>query len=290
MAVIDNTIVTTDVAPAISVDLVSNLVTSIRSLQEVLGVTDLTAMPEGAIVNMYNTTVGDLQPQTTEGDVIPLTEVTQQAVDPITISLNLYRKLVTAQAIQKVGRERAIYDTDRALIGKVRNSIKNGFYTSLASAVTETQSEGLTSLQEALARAWASLHTAYVDFDVEPVHFVNPLDVADYLGKATITTQTAFGFDYVENFLGLGTVIFAPNITANSVISTAKENLRGAYVPANGAVGQEFDLTADESGLVGITHSRNLERGAIESMLATGVKFFADGGEVFKTQFTPAGA
>ena len=41
MAVLDNTITTQDVAPAISLDLIENLVSNIRSLQEILGVVDL---------------------------------------------------------------------------------------------------------------------------------------------------------------------------------------------------------------------------------------------------------
>lgn len=274
MAVLDNTVTTTDVAPEISIDLVSNLVRNIRSLQEILGVVDMIPMTAGTQIKVYNTTVGTLNPQPAEGDIIPLTDVTLAEADPIVIDFQLYRKLVTAQAIQKSGRQRAIYDTDRALIGAVRGNVKTNLYTSLGNG-TGTTPSGAT-LQAVLANAWASLHTFYEDYDVSPVHFVNPTDVAGYLGNAPITTQTAFGFDYVEDFLGLGTVIFAPNVTAGTVISTAKENLRGAFIPANGEVGQEFDLTSDETGLVGITHGRVLERGSIESMILSGVMFFAE--------------
>lgn len=274
MAVLDNTITTGDVAPAISIDLVSNLVKNIRSLQEVLGVVDLIPMAEGSTIKVYKTTVGTLNKQQEEGDEIPLTEVQFTEADPITLTLDLYRKLVTAQSIQKVGRERAIYETDRALIGAIRGTIKTGFYDVLNTGTGATDA-GAT-LQQVLANAWAALHNYYEDNDVSPVHFVNPTDVATYLGTASIITQNAFGFDYVEDFLGLGTVIFTPNVAAGTVISTAKENLRGAYVPANGAVGQEFELTSDETGLVGITHGRNLGRGSIESMLMSGIKFFPE--------------
>ena len=274
MSVETNTILTTDVAPAISIDLVSNFTQNIRALQEILGITDMIPMAEGATIKTYTTTVGTLETQDSEGDVVDLTEVALAEGTPITLELVPYRKRVTAQAIQKVGRERAIYDTDRALIGKVRSAIKGFFYTEIASGSGVTPA-GAT-LQQTLANAWASLHTYFEDYDVNPVHFVNPLDVADYLGQASITTQTAFGFDYVEDFLGLGTVIFSPNIEQGKVISTAKENLRCAYVPANGAVGQEFEMTADESGLVGITHGRVLDYFSIDSLLMCGVKFFAE--------------
>lgn len=274
MAVIDNTILTSDVAPAISIDLVTDLSKNIRALQELLGVVDMIPMAAGSQIKVYNTTVGTLNPQTTEGDVIPLTEVDLVEADPIVLDFELYRKMVTAQAIQKVGRERAIYDTDRALIGKVRGAVKGTFYNSLASATGVTPAGD--NFQKTLANAWAALHVFWEDYDVSPIHFVNPLDVATYLGNAQITTQSAFGFDYVEDFLGLGTVVFAANVEQGTVYSTVKENLRGAYVPATGDLGQEFELTTDESGLVGITHGRVLERGSIESMLMAGVIFFAE--------------
>ena len=274
MAVIDNTILTSDVAPAISIDLVENLVKNIRSLQELLGVNDMIPMAAGTNIKTYKAEVGDLNKQEDEGDIIPLTKVSLVEADPIVLDFDLYRKMVTAQDIQKVGRERAIYETDRALIGAIRGEIKGAFYSSLGNA-TGTY-EGGDNLQATLANAWAALHVSYEDYDVSPIHIVNPQDVASYLGTAQITVQTAFGFDYVENFLGLGTVVFAAGLEKGTVISTARENLRGAFVPANGEVGQEFELTSDETGLVGITHGRVLERGAIESMLLAGVLFFAE--------------
>lgn len=274
MAVITNTTVTTDVAPAISIDVVSRLSASIRALQELLNITDPIPMAEGSTVNVLGASVGTIGTQAAEGDEVGLTKVTLTST-PITMALKPYRKLVTAQAIQKVGRERAIYDSDRALIGAVRKDIKDSFYTALTGAGGGT-TPAASTLQAQLANAWATLHNAFEEYDIEPVHFINPTTVAAYLGSASITTQSAFGFDYVEDFLGLGTVIFAPSITANKVVSTAKENLRCAYVPANGAVGQEFEMTSDETGLVGITHGRALDRFSIETLLMSGVKFFAE--------------
>lgn len=48
---IQYTTMASDVAPAISVDLASNLSEGIRSLQEILGVTDMQAMAEGTTVD-----------------------------------------------------------------------------------------------------------------------------------------------------------------------------------------------------------------------------------------------
>ena len=271
---IQYTTVANDVAPAISVDLASNLSAGIRSLQTILGIADMQAMAEGTTVKIGKASIkGDLRKQNASGETVPLTE-TQRTEASVTLALDFYRKIVTAQAIQKVGRENAIYDTDRALVGAIRKAIKNDFYTMLATGTGSVDSKA--TFQSQLAGAWAEIHDYYEDIDSAPIHFVNPTDVADYLGSATITTQNAFGFDYVEDFLGLGTVVFSAGVTAGNVISTAKENLRGVYVPANGAVGTEFGMTSDESGLIGICHKVNTSMAGIESLLMTGVKFFPE--------------
>ena len=282
---IQYTTVANDVAPAISVDLASNLSEGIRSLAEILGVNDMYAMSAGTLVNIYKSKIkGSLRKQPASGETVPLTEVERTAVSP-ELSLDFYRKVVTAQAIQKAGRENALYDTDRALIGAIRKSIKASFFTAISAGTGTVTAQ--TTFQKQLAQAWSAVHTYFEDVDSEPVHFVNPADVADYLGTATITTQNAFGFDYVEDFLGLGTVIFSASVTKGTVISTAKANLRGAYVPANGEVGTEFGMTADESGLVGICHKVNTSMAGIESLFMTGVKFYAeDLAGVFKGTMT----
>ena len=46
------------------------------------------------------------------------------------------------------------------------------------------------------------------------VVFVNTLDVYEYLGAANITVQTAFGVDYIKNFLGAQTMILSSEIPA----------------------------------------------------------------------------
>lgn len=272
---IQYTTVASDVAPAISVDLASNLTAGIRSLQEVLGITDMQAMAEGTTVDIYKSSVkGSLRKQAESGGTVPLTETQRTKVATATLALDFYRKIVTAQAIQKVGRENALYDTDRAIIGEIRKAIKADFYTMLATGTGEVESK--PTFQRQLAGAWSAVHTHFEDIDSAPVHFVNPADVADYLATASITTQNAFGFDYVEDFLGLGTVIFSANVDKGSVISTAKENLRAVYVPANGAVGQEFGMNSDESGLVGICHKVNTSMAGIESLFMTGIKFYPE--------------
>ena len=71
----------------------------------------------------------------------------------------------------------------------------------------------------------------FEDDEIGAVYFMNPLDVADYLATANITLQTAFGMTYVENFLGLGTVIFNSSVPKGKIYATAKDNIVLYYIP-----------------------------------------------------------
>lgn len=275
-----NTIVAADLEPAISIDFTSRIQQNITELREVLGISDLIPMAAGTDIKIYELKKVNTPSQVGEGETIPLTEIKRTLKSTITLDLDKYRKNTTAEAIQKVGRNMAVNQTDEKLISEIQKDIKKAFYTALATGTGTTTG---TDLQTALANLWAKLQTRYEDMDVTPVYFINPQDVADYLGTAQIEMQTAFGFTYIENFLGLGTAIISPQVTAKSVFATAKENLNGAYVPVSGDVAQTFGLTYDTTGTIGMTHQMKTDNATIDTLIMSCVKFFpeyADG--VFK--------
>lgn len=269
----EGTTLSTDLAPAISVDFTTRIAQNIVELQQLLGITDLVPMAAGTDVKIYKWTVEDLADQVGEGEEIGLTKVKRTLANTITLDLDKYRRNTTAEAIQRVGRSIAINQSDEKLIKKVQKGIKGSLYTVLKAG---TGTATGTNLQIILANLWAKLQGYYEDEDVNPVYFVNPQDVADYLGTAQITMQNAFGFTYIENFLGLGTAIVSPQVTAKKPIATAKENLRGAYVPMSGDVAQTFNLTADTTGLVGMTHSTKTGNATVDTLLMSCVKFFPE--------------
>ena len=221
-----NTTVAADLEPAISVDFTSRISQNIDELRRVLGISELVPMSAGTDIKIYKISKKNSPAQVGEGENINLTEIERKLVRTITLDLNKYRKNTTAEAIQKVGRSIAINQTDEKLIAEIQKDIKKAFYTALA---TGTGTATGTTLQVTLANLWAKLQSYYEDMDVTPIFFVNPQDVADYLGTAQITMQTAFGFTYIENFLGLGTVVVTPQVAAKTVYATAQENLNGAY-------------------------------------------------------------
>lgn len=272
----ENTTTSSDLEPAISIDHVNRLVSNIDTLRKALGITRMTPMADGVTVKRYKTTVTKGAKQAAEGEIIPLSKVERKPLTPLTLSLETKRLLTTGQAIQKVGRQIALNDTDKALLEEVQKEVRDNFFALILDDTNATAAAGGATLQAAAAQAWASLSTYFEDKDVKPVYFVNPLDVATYLGSANISTQNAFGFKYVEDFLGLGTAFITPRVTQGKVYATVEENLNGVYVPANGDVAESFDMTFDESGLVGMTHSRADDRFSIQTLIAYGVLFYPE--------------
>lgn len=282
-----NTTVAADLEPAISVDFTSRISGNIAELQQVLGISELLPMAAGTDIKIYKMTKKNTPDQVGEGETIPLTEFERKLVKTFTLTLKKYRKHTTAEAIQKVGRSLAVNQTDEKLVSEIQKEIKGAFYTALA---TGTGTATGTNLQTALANLWAKLQGYYEDMDVTPIYFVNPQDVADYLGNAQITMQTAFGFTYIENFLGLGTAIVTPQVAAKTVWATAKENLNGAYASVSGDVGQTFSLTADATGLIGMTHQMKSDNASVDTLVLSGVLFYpelADG--IFKGTISVGG-
>lgn len=251
--------------------------TSLQKLIEVLGVTRKIPMMEGTTMYLY-TVSGTLQDGAVdEGDIIPLSEyeVTKTPVGEIT--LKKWRKAVSAEAIKKSGYQNSVVETDSKLLKDVQAGIRSDFFTLLNGTITGATTVTGAGLQEALANAWAQLQVKFEDDTAEAVHFLNPLDVAPYLAKANITTQTAFGMNYVEDFLGLGTVILTSRITQGTFVSTAKQNLVMYYLTMNGDVAQAFSLTADDLGYIGIKSGyQNEERAQIESLVMSGIQFFVE--------------
>lgn len=265
---------TTDLEPAISVDFTSRLSSNIAELQNLLGIVDLDSMASGTVIKIYKMEQVNTPEQVGEGEKVGLTKFKQTLARTVELKLNKYRKQTTAEAIQRSGRNLAINKTDEKLISGIQKEIKRNFYALLE---TGTGTAAGTGLQAALSAAWGAVKKFYEDEDATPIFFVSSDDVADYLGKAQVTMQTAFGMSYIQDFLGLGTVVISPTLTKGKLIATAKENLRGAYVSANsGDLAESFGLTADTTGLIGMTHATVTENASIETLMVSGVIFYPE--------------
>ena len=286
MAAEENLIKKSDLVKAREIEFVTLFGESIKKLVEALGVTRKIPKQAGYTLKAYKAT-GTLQPGTVaEGDLIPLSKYQTEAVSYAEIVLKKWRKATSAEAIIEKGYDQAVQMTTDRMLKDVQKGIRSDFFTFLA---TGTGTATGATFQAALAQAWGQLQVLFEDDSIEAIYFMNPLDVADYLATAQITTQTAFGMTYVENFLGLGTVIFDSKVPQGEIYATAKDNIVLYYVPVNGAdLGNAFSFTADQTGLIGIHEEADYKHMTAEDTVMSGVVLFAerlDG--IVKSTITP---
>lgn len=273
-AVDANTIKAADLAKVRDVDFTERFTTDLGTLMKMLGVTRKIEKRAGEVLKVYKVT-GTLEDGTVaEGEVIPLSkyQTTYTAIGEA--ALQKWRKVTTAEAISSKGYGQAVNDTNAKMLKDIQKGIRTKFTSFLA---TGTGSATGTNLQTALAQVWGKLQILFEDTSIEAVYFMNPLDVAEYLGNAQISTQTAFGMSYIENFLGIGNVILASDIPQGKIYATAAENIVLYYIPVSSAdMAQAFDMTADATGLVGIHTGATYDNLSAETVAASGVGLFAE--------------
>lgn len=274
MAAEENLIKKADLARAREIEFVEMFGYSIKKLMEALGVTRKIPKTAGTVLKTYKAT-GTLESgEVAEGDIIPLSKY---KVDPVSykeIVLKKWRKATTAEAIVERGYDQAAEMTTDAMLRDAQKDVRKDFFEFLKTGTGVATGVGL---QATLAQAWGQLQVKFEDDEIDAVYFVNPLDAADYLATAAISTQTAFGMSYVENFLGLGTVIFNSSVPKGKIYATAKQNIVLYYIPVNGAdLDKAFDFTSDATGLIGIHEEPDYTRMTAMDIVTSGLTLFAE--------------
>ena len=247
---------------------------SLKKLLEALGVTRKIAKQAGFTLKAYKAT-GTLEDgNVAEGELIPLSKYKTEAVAFDEITLKKWRKATSAEAIIEKGYDQAVEMTTDAMLKDVQKGVRTEFFNFLA---TGTGVATGANFQATLAQAWGQLQILFEDDAIEAVYFMNPLDVADYLATAQISTQTAFGMTYVKDFLGLGTVIFNSSVPQGKVYATAKNNIVLYYIPVNGAdLNEAFSFTSDQTGLIGIHETPDYTNMTASDTVVSGLVLFAE--------------
>jgi len=269
-----NLITKSDLARVREVEFVEMFGYSIKKLVEALGVTRKIPKQAGTVLKTYKAS-GTLEDGTVgEGETIPLSKYTTEAVTYKEITLKKWRKATSAEAITERGYEQAVDMTTEEMLKDVQKGIRKDFFTFLA---TGTGTATGTTFQAALAQTWGQLQVLFEDDEISAVYFMNPLDVADYLATANITMQTAFGMSYIENFLGLGTVILNSSVPKGKIYATAKSNIVLYYIPVNGAdLNEAFSFTSDSTGYIGIHESSDYTNLTASDTVVNGMELFAE--------------
>lgn len=269
-----NLIKKNDLARAREVEFVEMFGYSINKLMEALSVTRKIAKQANTVLKTYKAT-GTLESGAVgEGETIPLSHYKTVAVNYKEITLQKWRKATSAEAIIDRGFDQAVEMTTDEMLKDVQKGIRKNFFDFLA---TGTGAVSGKNFQTVLAQAWGNLQVLFEDDEIQAVYFLNPLDVADYLSAANITMQTAFGMSYIENFLGLGTVILNSSVPKGKIYATAKSNIVLYYIPVNGAdMNNAFSFTTDSTGYVGIHEKPDYTNLTALDTVISGMELFAE--------------
>lgn len=243
-------------------------------LQALNGSVRTIAKQAGTALKAYRAT-GTLEDGSVpEGDTIPLSHYKTEPITFGEITLKKWRKATTAEAIIERGYDQAVEMTTDKMLKDVQKTIRTQFFDFLATGTGEATGD---DFQGALAQSWGQLQVLFEDDAIDAVYFINPLDIADYLAKKDIATQTAFGMTYVENFLGLGTVFINSSVPKGTIYATAKENIVLYYIPVNGAdIGEAFNFTADNTGYIGIHEESDYTNMTASDTVVNGMTLFAE--------------
>jgi hypothetical protein len=269
-----NAIKSADLAKVRDVDFAERFSANLATLMKMLGVSRKIEKKAGEVLKVYKVT-GTLESgEVAEGEIIPLSKYST-SYEPIgEAELKKWRKVTTAEAISEKGYGQAVNDTNDKMLRDIQQSIRAKFVNFLSTGTGLASGNGL---QATLAQSWGQMQVLFEDTAIQAVHFLNPLDIADYLATAQISVQTAFGMSYVENFLGMGSVILSSDVPKGKIYSTAAENIVCYYIPVTSSdMAQAFDLTADATGLIGIHTGATYNNLSAETVAASGVGLFAE--------------
>lgn len=261
------------------VDFVTSFGNNLTALTDVLGIVRPIEKPNGTQLVSY-TASGELQSgDVAEGDVIPLSQYSVAPVSYQTITLKKYRKAVTAEAVLRYGAAAAVDRTDAEFQADLRGEVLSAFYNYLLTGQLTGEE---STLQMAVAMAIGRIRDAFGRMHKDVTRtavFVNTLDLYAYLGAAQVTVQTAFGMNYLENFLGADLVFYSSEIPQGRVIATPVDNIIAYYVnPANSEL-QEIGLRYTVDSVVpylGYASDGNYIRAQGESYAIMGLTIFAE--------------
>lgn len=282
MAVITNTTTTTQFSQMTvkELDFITRFESTWQALIEILGIMRPIEKQPGtklvssvASITLANGTVA-------EGDEVPLSLATVTPVAYADLTFQKYRKAVTVEAVDKYGAAIAVQKTDDALLNELTGNVLDDFYTfAQTGTLTDTYSTFQMAVAMAIAKVknkWKVMRRDYSNI----VAFVNTLDLGEYLGGAPISTQTAYGLEYLKNFLGAETVIVTSEIPQKTVLATPADNIVLYYSDPSNAdfkeLGLDYTTGNGPTNLIGIHKEGNYGRVMGETHALMGMKLWAE--------------
>ena len=296
MAAKDNLTKSSDIqSTARVIDFVTRFARNWEHLREILGIMRPIRKEPGAILKSKTASVTLQSGTVGEGEEIPYSKATVIETPYEEMTVEKYAKAVSIEAIKTYGYDVAVGMTDDAFLYELQDNVTRRFYAYLNTgklASSETTWQRALAMSKGLViNEFKQIHRTVTNV----VGFANVLDLYDYLGDANITVQTAFGFQYVQNFMGFSTVFLLSDeeIPRGRVIATPVENIVLYYVDPSTSDFARAGLvytTDGETNLIGFHVEGNYHTAVSESFAIMGMTLFAeylDGIAVIDVDSTP---
>lgn len=266
------------------VDFVTRFGANWEALRNILGIMRPIRKAPGTVLRSYTaSSVNGLQGGKTvkEGELIPLTQMQVIEARKGDVEIAKYAKRVTIEAVNKYGAEVAVQKTDEAFLAELQNSVMNDFYTFLGTGSLAGTSK---NIQKALAVAKGAVLNKFMGMNktvTDVVGFVNVNALYEYLGDAAITVQTAFGIQYIKDFLGYSTIFLLPDnqLAKTKVIACPVENIDLYYIdPADSDFAKlGLDYTVEgETNLIGFHVEGSYDTASGDAYALMGMKLWAE--------------
>lgn len=261
------------------IDFVTQFARNWQALQDIMGITRPIEKPNGTeLTSKY--AEGTLQDgHVGEGEFIPRSHFTVKEKPYAKIVVEKYSKEVSIESVADHGEEAAINMTDEEFLVQLQNDVSKRFYNYLKSG-TMTFEEKTFQMAFAMALGkvtdkFDAMHRSVTGIAV----FVNRLDLYAYLGSSEITMQTAFGFNYLKNFLGAEITFVSSEIPRGKLIATPVNNIVSYYVNPNNSGFAKLGLKYTTDGvtnLIGFAIAGDYDRATGVSYALMGFTLFAE--------------
>ena len=250
-------------------------------LRQILGIMRPIKKQPGTVLKSKSAKVTLTAGTVGEGEAIPYSKANIIETPYEEMGVEKYAKAVSLEAIKEHGYDVAVGMTDDAFLFELQSNVTGRFYSYLN---TGTLTGKYADFQMALAMSkglvvnkFKNMHRMATDV----VAFVNVLDVYEYIGAANISVQSQFGFQYMKDFMGYGTVILLSDeeVARGKVLATAVENIGLYYVDPSDSdfarAGLQY-TTAGETNLIGV-HTQGDYKTAVSEMFAImGMTLFSE--------------
>lgn len=216
-------------------DFVTSFAQNWNALREIMGVARPIKKQPGTVLKSYKATLTLEDGNVAEGAEIPLSKAKVTEVAHADLTIKKYGKGITIEDVDKYGPEVAIELTDEAFQNELLGEIMGEFYEFAQTGTLNP--EGATDFQMGVALAVGAVKDKFKKMHKDGsrvVVWVNTMDAYRYLGAANLSTQTAFGIEYVKGFMGAETLILSSEIEEGKIVATPVNNIVDYYAdPSN---------------------------------------------------------